>query len=86
MKHGVLLENILLGILLILIVMAALFESLLYPLSIMVSLVYSFVGVVWFLTLTGTPMTFMAMIGLMILIGCGEQRHCARGPHQQPAS
>ncbi|MEO1595272.1 MAG: efflux RND transporter permease subunit [Pseudomonadota bacterium] len=67
--RNVLVENILLGILLILIVMAALFESLLYPLSIMVSLVYSFVGVVWFLTLTGTPMTFMAMIGLMILIG-----------------
>ncbi|MEL6949564.1 MAG: efflux RND transporter permease subunit [Pseudomonadota bacterium] len=67
--RNVLVENILLGILLILIVMAALFESLLYPLSIMVSLVYSFVGVVWFLTLTATPMTFMAMIGLMILIG-----------------
>ena len=67
--RNVLLENILLGILLILLVMAALFESLLYPLSIMVSLIYSFVGVVWFLTLTGTTMTFMAMIGLMILIG-----------------
>ncbi|MEM9172356.1 MAG: efflux RND transporter permease subunit [Pseudomonadota bacterium] len=67
--RNILVENITLGILLILIVMAALFESLLYPLSIMVSLVYSFVGVVWFLTLTSTPMTFMGMIGLMILIG-----------------
>ncbi|MEM7610196.1 MAG: efflux RND transporter permease subunit [Pseudomonadota bacterium] len=67
--RNIFVENILLGVLLILIVMAALFESLLYPLSIMVSLVYSFVGVVWFMTLTGTTMTFMAMIGLMILIG-----------------
>lgn len=67
--RNILLENILLGVLLILIVIAALFESLLYPLSIMVSLVYSFVGVVWFLSLTGTPMTFMAMTGVMILIG-----------------
>ncbi|MEL7298268.1 MAG: efflux RND transporter permease subunit, partial [Pseudomonadota bacterium] len=66
---NVLVENILLGVLLILVVMAALFESLLYPLSIMVSLVYSFVGVVWFLALTGTPLTFMGMTGLMILIG-----------------
>ncbi|MEN7342755.1 MAG: efflux RND transporter permease subunit [Pseudomonadota bacterium] len=66
---NVLMENILLGVLLILVVMAALFESLLYPLSIMVSLLYSFAGVVWFLTFTGTPLTFMGMTGLMILIG-----------------
>ncbi|MEO0574393.1 MAG: efflux RND transporter permease subunit [Pseudomonadota bacterium] len=67
--RNLLLENIGLGIILILIVMAALFESLLYPLSIMASLVYSFVGVVWFLAITGTPLTFMGLIGLMILIG-----------------
>ena len=62
-------QNIMLGILFIFIVMAALFESLLYPLSIMVSLIYSIVGVIWFLSLTGTTMTFMAMIGIMVLIG-----------------
>ena len=67
--RNVLLENIGLGILLILIVMAALFESFLYPLSIMVSLIYSFVGVVWFLALTGTTLSFMGLIGLMVLIG-----------------
>ncbi|MEO0579353.1 MAG: efflux RND transporter permease subunit, partial [Pseudomonadota bacterium] len=61
--------NIMLGVMLIFIVMAALFESLLYPLTIILSLIYSFVGVVWFLALTGTTMTFMAMIGIMILIG-----------------
>lgn len=65
----VLMTNILLGVLLIFIVMAALFESLLYPVSIMVSLIFSIVGVIWFLTLTGTTMTMMAMTGIMILIG-----------------
>ncbi len=62
-------ENILLGVLLIIIVMAAMFESMLYPLSIIMSLFYSMVGVVWFLALTGTPFTFMGMVGTMILIG-----------------
>ena len=65
----VLMTNIALGVLLIFIVMAALFESALYPLSIMMSLVLSIVGVIWFLALTGTTMSFMAMIGIMILIG-----------------
>lgn len=64
-----LMQNILLGVALIFIVMAALFESVLYPVSIMVSLIYSITGVVWFLALTGTTMSFMAMIGIMILIG-----------------
>ncbi len=65
----ILMENILLGIALIFIVMAALFESVLYPVSIMISLIYSITGVIWFLALTGTTMSFMAMIGIMILIG-----------------
>ncbi len=65
----ILTQNILLGVALIFIVMAALFESVLYPLSIMVSLIYSITGVIWFLALTGTTMSFMAMIGIMILIG-----------------
>jgi len=64
-----LMQNILLGVALIFIVMAALFESVLYPVSIMISLIYSITGVIWFLALTGTTMSFMAMIGIMILIG-----------------
>ncbi|MEM1263574.1 MAG: efflux RND transporter permease subunit [Pseudomonadota bacterium] len=65
----VLVQNILLGVALIFIVMAALFESLSYPLTIILSLIYSIVGVIWFLSLTGTTMTMMAMVGIMILIG-----------------
>jgi len=61
--------NILLGIMLIFIVMAALFESSLYPFSIVSSIVLSIFGVFWFFLFTGTTFSFMASIGIMILIG-----------------
>ena len=50
-------------------VMAALFESTLLPVSILTSILFAIVGVCWFLFVTGTPMTFMAMIGILILMG-----------------
>jgi HAE1 family hydrophobic/amphiphilic exporter-1 len=62
-------QNILLAVVLIFLVMAALFESALYPLSIITSILFAIVGSIWFLTLTGTTITMMAMIGFMILIG-----------------
>ena len=62
-------QNILLAVVLIFLVMASLFESALYPLSIITSILFAIVGSVWFLTLTGTTITMMAMIGFMILIG-----------------
>jgi len=61
--------NVALAIPLIFIVMAALFESLLYPLSIITSIIFSFIGVVIFFALTGTTFTIMAAIGGLILIG-----------------
>ncbi|MBT8135855.1 MAG: efflux RND transporter permease subunit [Gammaproteobacteria bacterium] len=61
--------NILLGIMLIFIVMAALFESSLYPISIVTSIALSIFGVFWFFLITGTTFSFMASIGIMILIG-----------------
>jgi HAE1 family hydrophobic/amphiphilic exporter-1 len=61
--------NILLAIALIFLVMASLFESLLYPVSILTSIVFAIVGVFWGLAVTQTPMSFMAMLGIMILIG-----------------
>jgi HAE1 family hydrophobic/amphiphilic exporter-1 len=61
--------NILLAVVLIYLVMASLFESLLYPISIITSIVFAVVGVFWGLTISMTPMTFMAMLGIMILIG-----------------
>ncbi len=61
--------NILLAIALIFLVMASLFESLLYPVSIITSIVFAIVGVFWGLAITQTPVSFMAMLGIMILIG-----------------
>jgi len=50
--------------------MAALFESLLLPFSIILgSIVFSIFGVFLFFAATGTTFSFMAMIGIMILIG-----------------
>lgn len=61
--------NILLAVVMIYLVMAALFESALSPVSILTSILFAVVGVCWFLFATLTPMTFMAMIGIMILMG-----------------
>jgi HAE1 family hydrophobic/amphiphilic exporter-1 len=62
--------NILLGVACIFLVMAALFESLLFPFSIILgSIVFSIFGVFLFFAATGTTFSFMASIGIMILIG-----------------
>jgi hydrophobic/amphiphilic exporter-1 (mainly G- bacteria), HAE1 family len=65
----VMLISIGLGVAMIFLVMASLFESALYPLSIITSIVFAIVGVYWFFFLTGTTFTFMAMVGIMILVG-----------------
>ncbi len=62
--------NIILGVACIFLVMAALFESLILPFSIILgSIVFSILGVFLFFAATGTTFSFMAMIGIMILIG-----------------
>ena len=62
--------NLLLGIACIFLVMAALFESLILPFSIILgSILFSIFGVFLFFAATGTTFSFMAMIGIMILIG-----------------
>ena len=65
----IMLQAILLGVAVIFLVMAALFESALHPLSILTSIIFAVVGMYWFFLLTGTTMTFMSMVGLMILVG-----------------
>ena len=65
----VMLISILLGVAMIFLVMAALFESALYPLSIITSIIFAIVGVYWFFFITETTFTFMAMVGIMILVG-----------------
>jgi HAE1 family hydrophobic/amphiphilic exporter-1 len=61
--------NLLLALALIYFVMASLFESLLYPSAIWTQIIFSIVGVYWFFLITGTTMSIMAMIGILILIG-----------------
>jgi len=64
------LTNIVLGIACIFLVMAAIFESLLFPFSIILgSILFSVFGVFLFFAATGTTFSFMASIGIMILIG-----------------
>jgi HAE1 family hydrophobic/amphiphilic exporter-1 len=59
----------LLCVLLVYIVMAAQFESLTYPFIIVLSLTFGLAGVFLALMITGKPMSLMAMIGLVMLIG-----------------
>jgi HAE1 family hydrophobic/amphiphilic exporter-1 len=61
--------NIILAIAIIYIVLAAQFESLIYPASMICTILFSVVGVYWFFLLTGTAFSLMSMIGILILIG-----------------
>ena len=56
-------------ILLVFIVMAAQFESLVDPFVIMFSIPFAFTGIILGLVLTGTPLGVMALIGLIMLMG-----------------
>ncbi|MCP3126857.1 efflux RND transporter permease subunit [Shewanella sp. KJ2020] len=67
--QSVMVTNMLLAVAMIYIVMAALFESLLLPTAIITSILFSITGVFWGLFITGTPMSVMAMIGILILMG-----------------
>ncbi len=58
-----------LSIVLIYMLMAALFESLLYPLAVMVSIPMAVVGVYWTFLIWPTTFSVMAFIGIMILVG-----------------
>ncbi len=61
--------NIGIAFFLIYLVMAALFESLIYPTSILACIFYGIVGIFWFFFITGTTFDLMAMIGILILMG-----------------
>jgi HAE1 family hydrophobic/amphiphilic exporter-1 len=63
------LVNLLMALLLVYLVMAGLFESLLHPFAIMLALPFAFVGIAWICFLTDSPFNLMAQIGLLILIG-----------------
>ena len=58
-----------LAIVCVFLLMGVLFESLVLPFSILLSIPFAFVGVYWALFLTGTPFDMMAGVGVIILIG-----------------
>ena len=61
--------NTLLALVMIIVVMAALFESLLFPFAIISGVVFSALGVFWLFWLTGTTFSIMASIGILVLMG-----------------
>lgn len=61
--------NIGAAILLIYMLMAAIFESILFPTAVVIAIGYSVVGVYWFLFATGTTLTSMALTGMLLLGG-----------------
>jgi HAE1 family hydrophobic/amphiphilic exporter-1 len=63
------LMNTLLAFLLIYILMAAMFESMLQPLAILTGFLFSILGVGWLFALTGTTFSIMAFIGILVLMG-----------------
>lgn len=66
---GQMMFNLLLALVMIYVVMAAVFESLLFPSAIMSCVVFSILGVFWLFWLTGTAFTVMAFIGILVLMG-----------------
>lgn len=68
-SEGLMITNMILAICMIYVVMAALFESLLLPTAVITSLLFSITGVFWAFFVTGTPMSMMGMIGILILMG-----------------
>src|SRR3546814_4178241 len=61
--------NLLIALVMIYIVMAAVFESLLFPAAIMSGVVFSVFGVFWLFWITGTEFNIMAFIGILVLMG-----------------
>ncbi len=61
--------NLLIALVMIYVVMAAVFESLLFPAAIMSGVLFSVLGVFWLFALTGTTFNIMAFIGILVLMG-----------------
>ncbi|NIA13466.1 MAG: hypothetical protein GWP08_05250 [Nitrospiraceae bacterium] len=58
-----------LAVILMYLLMAALFESFLLPLSILTTVPLAFIGVYWSMYLTGTPLDSIALIGAILMCG-----------------
>lgn len=63
------LNGVLVSLILVLLLMAALFESLTQPLAILITLPFAFFGALWALWIGGYELDMVAFVGLIILIG-----------------
>ena len=61
--------NLAIALVMIYVVMAAVFESLLFPSAIMSGVLFSVFGVFWLFWITGTEFNIMAFIGILVLMG-----------------
>ncbi|NUS39956.1 MAG: efflux RND transporter permease subunit, partial [Lysobacter sp.] len=61
--------NLIIALVMIYVVMAAVFESLLFPSAIMSGVLFSVFGVFWLFWITGTSFNIMAFIGILVLMG-----------------
>jgi HAE1 family hydrophobic/amphiphilic exporter-1 len=68
-SFGYLVEALILAIILVYLILAAQFESFIDPLSIMLSLPLSLIGMAGMLLLTGDTLSMMSFIGLIMLMG-----------------
>ncbi len=60
---------VVLAVAFVFLLMGILFESFILPLSVIISIPFSFFGVFWMLYLTGTPLDAMGAVGMIVLIG-----------------
>ena len=60
---------LILSVTFVFLLMGFLFESFVLPLSVILSIPFSFLGAFWIMYLTGTPIDLMSRIGFVILVG-----------------
>ncbi len=64
---------LILGIILIFMIMASQFESLLDPFVVMFAVPFSLIGVVWALLLSGNTLSIISFLGLIMIVGIGVE-------------
>lgn len=62
-------KALLLGIVLVFLIMAILFESVILPFTVLFTIPFAILGSIWTLALTGMPLDSMGWIGLIVLAG-----------------
>ncbi len=64
---------LILGIILVFMIMASQFESIIDPFVVMFAIPFSLIGVIWALFLTGSTLSIISFIGLIMVVGIGVE-------------